>query len=531
MSENEDLLRRAKAAWTIKDRWKNILEDCYELALASLNPYEQDKDLPRTLNRQFDSTAPNAAIKLANRLLNDLTPPYDAWVSIEPGPVLEMQMGDEDKGPLRKELGKIDKLTNAIINAGPLVTARQAAYLDLVVAGMGCILNLEDRGGLQNPINSQAVSQSEVALEKDARGQNCLVARKRKIKIRNIKTLWPDAEIPQDVMDMSDKEKDPEITVHEITAFNKDGYKAQRSNRPLWTYKVLYEGNDGPAEIVERGYNENPWTVFQWITLPGAPYGPGPVMLALADIRTANQIVRMILMNAALALSGIYLVRDDGVLNPDNIALTQGALIPVGATGGPSGPSMVPLETGRNFDIGQIVLDEYQTRIKKWLFDNGLPPLDSTPRSATEIINRVRELTADLGAGIGRLAGDHVDYVRRIVGILARSGVLPVQQMPIDQFILKVQINSPLARAQQIQKVETVIQWMQMVLTTGGQQALLITAKVPEIMAWIAAQMGVPAELVNTATEQERMQQQLAQITAAGAAPQGSAGALQQPAA
>jgi hypothetical protein len=412
-----------------------------------------------------------------------------------------------------------------VVNQGDPVAARHTAYIDLVVAGMGCLLNLEDRYDKINPLNSQAVSQSEVAIEKDARGRNVGIYRKRKIRVKSIKTLWDDAEIPEAVKAMMKIDSDPEIEVLEAT-YEQPVKRDEKSNAPPWQYEVLYtaSGQD-PVRMVDRGYNENPWTIFQWMTLPGCNYGPGPVLLALPDIRTSNKIVEMLLQNAALALVGMYLVRDDGVINPDTIQFTNGGMIPVASTGGSAGASMVPLETGRNFDIGQLMVDEYQTRIKKWLYDHGLPAESATPKSATEIIERVRELTQDLGAGIGRLTGDHVDYVRRVIGILVRSGVIPFD-VNIDQFTLKVQINSPLARAQQLQKVQTVIQWLQMVMSIGGEQALIIVAKVPEIMVWIADQMGVPSDLINSEEGREGAEESLANVTAAGAMPELAAGGV-----
>lgn len=515
-----ETLKRSKEAWKIKDFWKGIHQECYDLALAGVSPYQGNKKAPRVMNRQFDSTAPNAVVKLVNRIVNDMTPPEDSWVNIAVGPILERKYSAAQLEQLKTELDGVSAITNMVVNQNELVSTRYMAVLDLVISGIGCMLNLEDHTDDVSPVNSQSVSQSEVAIEEDARGRIAGIYRKRMIKIRDIKFLWSDAVIPEELTDISDKTgDDPEIEVLEST-YAVPGGNRRGANVPPWAYEVLYENKgDKPSVIVARPYNENPWTILRWLVLPGCPYGPGPVMLALADIRVANKIVEMILQNAALALSGMYLVRDDGVVNPDNIQITNGGFIPVQSTAGPLGASIAPLDPGRSFDVGGLILEEYQMRIKKWLFDNGLPADSGAPKSATEIINRVRELTADLGAGIGRLAGDLVDYIRRIVGILVRRGVIPFPIM-LDQFTLKVQINSPLARAQQLQKVQTVIQWLETILNIGGEQALTIVAKIPEIMVWIADQMGVPSRLVNNEAERLKAQDSLAAIQAQGALPQ-----------
>ena len=40
-------------------------------------------------------------------------------------------------------------------------------------------------------------------------------------------------------------------------------------------------------------------------------------------------LLSILLKNASLAISGIYTAADDGVLNPNNIKITPGAIIPV----------------------------------------------------------------------------------------------------------------------------------------------------------------------------------------------------------
>lgn len=527
--EPKQIVKRAEEAWKIKDRWKSIFQECYDLALAGLNPYVTDKKAPRPMNMQFDSTAPNAVMKLANRILMDLTPPHEDWIEVVAGPVLEMQFKKTPKvlDELREKLEGVSKITNMMINLGEMVSARHSAFIDLVITGLGVLLDLEDPSDDINPVVSQCVSQDEVAIEIDARGRRTGIFRKRKIKVGDIETLWDDAELTKELKDLKKKDRNTEVDLIEATYYAGDKRK-RGSNQPLWHYEVFYNtSGKNPDRIVERGYDENPWTIFQWLPLPGCPYGPSPVMLALADIRTANKIVEMILKNAALSLAGMYLVRDDGVVNPDNIVITNGGFIPVGSTGGTLGASIAPLETGRDFDVGQIVLKDFREQINKWLFNNNLPPLSGKVHSATEIIERVSEITRDIGGAIGRLTVDLDSYVASKIGILIRRGIIPFD-LKIDQFTLKIQINSPLARAQQLKKVETVVQWLQMVQSIGGEQLLILSAKLPEISAWIAQAMGVPSELVNDEEETAEAENNMGAVIA-GSMPGGQAqGALPQ---
>ena len=77
-------------------------------------------------------------------------------------------------------------------------------------------------------------------------------------------------------------------------------------------------------------------------------------MKALPDIRTANKVVELILKNASIAVTGIWQAEDDGVLNPANIKLVPGTIIPkaVGSAGltplEAPGRSAVPLRACRD---------------------------------------------------------------------------------------------------------------------------------------------------------------------------------------
>ena len=519
----DEIMRRAKAAWLIKDQWKSLYQEAYEMVMPGINPYAADRSKPFTNNRQFDSTATKSALRLANRLLNELTPPDDNWIDLKIGPFLELQIGNNkaQKQQLEGVLSGAAKLANMVVNQGEMVDARGLAFLDLVIAGMGVLLDMEDMTSDTSPMSSQAVPQAELAVETDARGRDVGFFRKRAdVRVRDIESVWHDAKLSKTLQDlMGKKGEDPKVMLHEVTYWG--GVKDDN-----WYYAVIYADGDGNKGeiIVSRKYQICPWTVFRWIRLPGVPYGPGPVLLSMADIRTANKIVEMILKNAALALSGMYLARDDGVLNPDNIVIQQGGIIPVGSTGGSAGASLAPLQTGRNFDIGQLVLKEFQERIRMGLYDDSLREKFGNPRSAQEIIQIVRDLTQDIGSALGRLTSDTVNYGRKVIDILIRQGMIPVP-MKVDQFTLKLHINSPLANAQQLREVEKVVQWLQTVMSIGGPQLAIVVARLPEIMVWIADRMGVPVELVQPEDQIQKTQQDMAQIAASPELQQAAGGA------
>lgn len=511
--EPYEVEKRSKAAWLLRDQWRSILQDAYDLVYPGINPYAPAKKNPRPLNKQFDSTAAIGVVRLANRILTEMTPPDQNWIEIKAGPILEMQYEKPLLEELEKETGKAARIANMVVNSGNAVDARAGAILDMIIAGLGCVLGMDNAADDVHPIIDQCVSQAEIAIDESADGTEEDLYRKRKIKVRQIREVWPDAILPE-ILPKVTKDTDPEIEVIEAT------YRNRSVRNSPWYYEVLFcAGGAEPVRLVERSYMVSPWTLFRWMKLPGIPYGPGPVLLALADIRTANKVMEMLLQNAALALAGMYMVMDDGVVNVDQLTITPGGMIPVQSTGGSMGASIAPLPTNRTFDVGQLVQEDIRNAIKKHLFDTSLPPDRATPRSATEIIQRVREFNQDMGVGVGRMQADVIQYVRRRVEILARRGFIP--DMAIDQFTLKIQINAPLARAQKLGEVETVVNWYQMVLSLAGPQVAAVVGKIEEISSWSGAQMGVPSDLVRTKSEQQAIQQNIAMAMQAQASMEG----------
>lgn len=514
--DTQTLALRSAAAWQIRDQWKASLQDAYEMALAARNPYDESKN-PRSLSRQYDSTAPNSVIRAANRLLMELTPPDQKWPDVVPGPLLELQLQKEVLAQLKQQLAPVNKMLGLAFLSDTFINSQWEVYLDLLVAGLGAMLVLENGDDYGDPAIFQSVSQSEIAIEENGKGGIGGIYRKRKkFKVRNIKDLWSDAEIPKEMQDLLDKKSgkgknaDPEVDLLECT------YEGPRGSNVAWYYDVLWQNGGDPVRIVKREYTTCPWIIYRWSKLPGIPYGPGPVLMMLADIRTLNKVKEMLLKNAALALAGIYLARDDGVLNPDNVLLTPGGIIPVSATGGSVGASLAPLQTGRDFNLVELVINDLQASIKKGLFDNALPPAESTVRSPTEIMQRVKELTQDIGGNIGRLTAALVQLVRRVMDIYFRKGLIP--KIHVDQYTMRVQINSPLARTQQMNEVQTVVDWLEMVKGIGGPQAVMLAAKAEAINVWVAEKMGVPSELYNSEDEQAALQKKLAVVAAAQAA-------------
>jgi hypothetical protein len=149
--------------------------------------------------------------------------------------------------------------------------------------------------------------------------------------------------------------------------------------------------------------------------------------------------------------------------------------------------------------------------IKKMLLDDSLPPDNMSARSATEIVQRMKELSQNLGSAYGRLITEAMGpLVRRILYVMDERGLIDLP-LRVDGLEVKITPTSPLAQAQNMEDLEKVLQFAQIAQAAGpiGQVAM----NQDNLIDYIAEKMGVPQSILNNRQERQQiaaeMQQQM----------------------
>jgi hypothetical protein len=261
-------------------------------------------------------------------------------------------------------------------------------------------------------------------------------------------------------------------------------------------------------EETYKGLGSNPYIVYRWSKVAGEVYGRGPLQLALPAIKTSNLVIELILENAQMSISGMYQVEDDGVINVDNIALIPGTIIPKAA--GSSG--LQPIAPAGNFNVSDLVLRDMRTNIKKALYNDMLgTPNEKTPMTATEVAERMADLSRQIGAAFGRLQAELVNPVlQRVIYILKKQGRIKIPV--VNGREIKIRSSSPLAQAQQQQDVATIDRFLGMVQSRVGPQLLNVLVKQDEVAKYVAKKLGVPEELIRSQEEMQEAAQQMQQM-------------------
>jgi hypothetical protein len=495
----EDIIKRAEVAQRKKDEFESLYRDAYEFALPQRQLYgywEGQAQGAKKMARVFDSTAINSTQRFANRLQSGIFPPQRKWCRLEPGPDIPVDRRQQAQAVLdqyNEKMFTVIKQSNFDIAIGEFL-------LDLAVGTAGMLVLPGDDVA---PLNFIPVPMFLISYEEGANGQVDKVYRKMRMKAEAVKQQWKDAEFPVDVAQRIASKPTDEIELLEATVYDLD--------RGDWCYHVI--DKISKEEIVYRRFKSSPWVISRYSKVAGEVYGRGPLLTALPDIKTLNKTLELVLKNASLAISGVYTAADDGVLNPQTVKLVPGAIIPVARNGGPQGESLKPLARSGDFNVSQIIIQDLRANIKRTLLDESLPPDNMSARSATEVVERMKELAQNLGSAFGRLINETmVPLVSRILSVMDERGLidLPLQ---VNGLEVKVSPVAPLAMAQNMEEINNIMQFMQITASMGAEGQLAV--KTGDLIDFLGDKLGVPSAVRNSAAErgflmeeQKKLQQQ-----------------------
>ena len=493
------LTKTAKALFHQRTQWETLWDTAYRFiaperaTIFATGARESASSIQASV---FDSTAIDAAEKLVNLLMSGLLPAWAEWFRLTPGLALE---GNDD-AEVQQALQDSTKLIHAFLASTNFYSEMQPAMLDRVVGGTGG-LEIKEHG---DKLYFRCIPLSELALHEDSLGRTSTLARRTTIDIGSLLRFYED-KLPPHML---------EQFKNAPTTDTKDVYAlAQLQADDQWLYTLVMDGT--PEIVLETQTTEYSRLVAsRWSKVPGWPYGRGPGLRTLSDVRALNKLKELTLKNAALAVAGVYTVVNDGILNPYTVLIEPGARIPV-ATNSPNDPSILPLPTAADFNVSNFSMDELRNSIKVAFMADQFQPLGRTPMSATEVAERTRVIASDMGASLARLQSELIlPILKYVTRWLQKKGQLP-EFLDMDGVVAEVQFVSRLSQAQWAEDRQNISELLAFAGAVGqvDQRAGLVVdgeAAVREM----AALFGTPAKMlrsVEQVTENVQAAQQAAQ--------------------
>lgn len=472
----ETILRRFRTAESRRSNWETLWQDAYAFALPSRNDFGAGyRPGDARMDDLYDATALDAAEELAASLMGNLTPAWQQWFGLKPGPDLSPGQAQA----LAPALEQAGRTLQSHFDRSNFTVEIHQAYLDLVVGGTAALSIDEAEPGAFSAFRFTSVPLSRIVLEEGATGLLDGAFRTLDLTLAQLKARYPLAPLPDRVVRNGLKDAQETFGVLEsILPQDGDGY--------AYTALLL---ESSPVPLRQAVLPDNPLIAFRWLKCPGEIYGRSPVMKALPDIKTANKVVELILKNASIAVTGIWQADDDGVLNPANIELKPGSIIPkaVGSQG------LKPLDMPGRFDISQLVLSDLRARIRHALLVDKLAPVQTPRMTATEVLERSADMAMVLGATYGRLQCELLTpMVKRAFAILRKRGEVP--DVALDGRYVQLDYRAPLAMAQGLASVQNTLSWVNSVLAMGPGAASAVN--LPAAARYLGQALGVPADLI-----------------------------------
>jgi hypothetical protein len=471
------VMMRFDGAKKRRQNWEGLWQDCYDYALPQRTNFS-GSFLPgqAKTNEIYDATAMDAVDQLSASLLGHLTPTWSQWFGLKPGP----DLSPEDAQTLAPVLEQAGKTIQDHFDRSNFAVEIHQCYLDLVVGGTASLVFEEAAPGGFSAFKFSATPLQDVIVEEGDNGTLDSTYRVLALTLSQLQSRYEDAALPVKVL--TEGTKDPQSRFKVLEAVYPNGLVYDFT-------AILMEGGADGSVLKTGRFDHSPVVNFRWIKTPGEVYGRSPVMKTLPDIKTANKVVELILKNASIAVTGIWQADDDGVLNPANIDLTPGSIIPK-ATGS---KGLQALEMPGRFDISQLILENLQSQIRHALLVDRLAPLNAPRMSATEVMERAAEMSMLLGATYGRLQNELLTpLIRRAFAILRRRGEVP--DISIDGRLVSIDYRSPLARAQGQRNVQNTLSWVNAVLAMGGEAAGAVD--LGRTARFMGEAMAVPSDLI-----------------------------------
>ena len=493
-ADAKKILDRLAALVGKRSPYEQDWRDCFDMTFPVRgNGFQRatSTDTARGKNAaRLDSTGTDSARTLASGLMGGITPANSRWFGLD--------VGDETD----EERQWLDDAADTIwqnIHAANFDAAGFECCLDVVAAGWFVLftdLNREIGGGYafeQWPLAECFISSTRQDGRADTIYRKYCMTAQQAVEHFTKRGGKVSDKLHQKAMDKP-YENVELVRVIEPRQLYVPGSKLSK-NMPFMSCDIEV---DGKHVILEQGFEEFPCAVPRWTMIPGSVYAVGPAFDALPDMLELNELVRMEKAAADLAIAGMWIAEDDGVLNPKTVKVGPRKIIVANSV-----DSMKELKSGADFQVSFTIKAQLQAQIRRTLMADQLQPQDGPQMTATEVHVRVGLIRQLLGPVYGRLQSEYLQpFVERCFGLALRAGALgqPPQSLAGRQF--HVRYISPLARAQRLEDVVAMDRMETGIITKSQTKPELMDIYDWEEADRLRAQyLGVPGKLMRSDDE------------------------------
>ena len=275
---------RARAALVLGERvfdsgmeWEALWDVVYRYVAPTRANIFQKKRTPSDVQADvFDSTAIEAADSLTSGVITGMFPFWQSWFDLVPGPAVRTQ---RERDALREQLDMIRDFALKYLASNGFYDAMEPVVLDRIVGGTGYLYCTTAPDG---STRFSCAALSDTRHSEDVHGAPLIVVNKKQYTPRAVADEWGD-KVPEGLLS-----KDP--TVPSLEVLRVDNRTADGAWEQ-WT--ILKQG----CCVLEYRTEKHPrFYPTRWSRVPNWPYGRGPALLSLSDIRAINKLKELTLL-------------------------------------------------------------------------------------------------------------------------------------------------------------------------------------------------------------------------------------------
>lgn len=496
---------RYKAAKTQHDLVASIVDECMEFCCPLRErPYSQGAT--KKTDRLFDNTAVNALADFASQRVEDVWPTDQKPIDLLPG----REIPKNEVEDVKRSLSEISEEMIATVNNSDFRASANEMMLDYgIVNGVMLI----DEGDALEPLRHRALPFSEAILSVGPYGEHDGLYRPRKVKARLLPVLFPDGNLTDSMKSAAKETTDKDFEI--VEGYYRDW---SRPKEEVWEYCCVCEAEGHEIKQSEaKGIGSKPFVSPSFMRVPGETHGRGPAQLVLPDVKSVNVIQELLLEHLDIAIGGLWSYEDHGTMNLDSIQIQAGTVYPQMA--GTKG--LQPVEAGGNPQFGAIERDSLQQSIERGFFKLDLGPTDKTPKSATEILQRVADRAGRLSGPNSRLVTEFLfPYVRRVLYILRKMGRIKLPRL--DGGFLAIRPLAPITRAQAQDDILRHVRLLEFLNQGLGPQMANLIVDGEKYGDYLAGKMGAEPRVIRTTLERKQLAALMAQLAATAATQEGA---------
>lgn len=513
MATGPEIIKRLERLTALRSPHETVWRDCYDHSWPmrgsgiQSNALTAQEAMARRA-RLVDSTATDSGRILASSLQAGMTPANARWFGLD-----VYGAGDADKQWLDAAAEQLhQEIHNANFDSESL-----DCMTDMVAAGWFALfvdVNREQGGFV---FEAWPISQCYMA---STRGDGAIdtIYRRYTMSAAQCVSEFGEHNVSGQVAKMALDEPDTQVEmVHCIRP--RSMYLVGGKMAKNLPFESCHVERTMQKVVREGGFHEFPVVCPRWAKIPDSAYATGPMADALPDVRMLNELKRLDYAACDIAVSGMWLGVDDGVLNPRTLKVGARKII-VAA----SKDSLTSLQTGANWQLADTRISQLQGAIRKLLMADQLQPQDGPAMTATEIHARVALIRQQLGPTFGRMQAEYLQaLVTRCFMLAYRAGIFGPAPDTLAGRGFTVHYISPLARSQKLEDVTAIQNTLAFLMQfVEVKPEILDNYDLDEMARVLAEGQGVPQKCIRQldqlkalrdarAQQQQQQQQQAMQ--------------------